>query len=234
MKLHPLTLTLGIAGAFLLHAAEENLTPIFNGRDLTGWVPVNLPADNFSVHDGVLVTKGQPTGVLRTERMYENFVIEMEWRHMTKGGNSGLFVWGDGVVAKDNPYPRGIEVQVLDLGYDAPGKNQWYSTHGDIFPVNGAKLTVGGRISPDGKRSFPSEERTKPSPEWNHYRLVANNGELRLSVNGKEVTVATGASPRKGYLMLESEGAECQFRNIRIRELPSTNPAPEEIAGAAK
>ena len=223
-----------VAIASLSAADNEEFVPLFNGTDLTGWTPLNLPPDNFTVRDGVLVTKGVPTGVLRTERMFENFIIELEWRHMTKGGNSGLFLWGDGFTPAGSPYPRGIEVQILDPGFDVPGKNEWYSVHGDVFPVGGAKLTVGGRISPDKKRSFPSEERTKPSPEWNHYRVVANNGEIRLSVNGKEVTIATGASPRKGYLMLESEGAECQFRNIRIHELPSTNPTPGEIAGAAK
>jgi hypothetical protein len=57
---------------------------------------------------------------------------------------------------------------------------------------------------------------------------------LRLSVNGKEVTVGKDCSPRKGYLCLESEGSECHFRNIRIRELPSTNPSPEEIADPAE
>jgi hypothetical protein len=53
-------------------------------------------------------------------------------------------------------------------------------------------------------------------------------------VNGKEVTVAKAASPRKGYLMLESEGSEAHFRNLRIKELPSTNPQPEEIANEAE
>ena len=232
MKLAPLLALFLSVSAF---AADdtETLTPIFNGKDLTGWVPVNIAPGTFSVRDGELVTTGNPVGVIRTERMYENFVLELEWRHMTKGGNSGVFVWGDGFPAIGSNYPRGIEVQVLDNGYNASGKNHWYSTHGDIFPVNGAKMKVGGRISPDGQRSFPAEERSKSSPEWNHYRLVANNGELRLSVNGKEVTIASGASPRKGYLMLESEGAECHFRNIRLRELPSTNPKPGEIAQSA-
>ena len=120
--------------------------------------------------------------------------------------------------------------QVLDPGFSVPGKNQWYSTHGDIFAVNGSELTVAGRISPNGKRSFPMEERTKPSPEWNHYRVVANDGDISLSVNDKEVTIAKRASPRKGYLMLESEGSECQFRNMKIAELPSTDPDASEVA----
>ncbi len=232
MKL-PALFAILIAASALAADEAETFTPLFNGQDLTGWVPVNIAPGTFSVRDGVLVTTGRPVGVLRTERMYENFIIELEWRHMTKGGNSGVFLWGDGLPAPGTSYPRGLEVQVLDPGFNVPGKNEWYSTHGDVFPVNGAKMTTAGRISPDKQRSFPAEERTKPSPEWNHYRIVANNGEVRLSVNGKEVTIAKEASPRKGYLMLESEGAECQFRNIRIRELPTTDPKPGEIAQPA-
>ncbi len=203
---------------------------MFNGQDLAGWVPCNIAPETFTVRDGMIVTTGVPTGTLRTERMYENFIIEFDWRHMTSGGNSGLFIWADGLPSVGAAYPRGIEVQILDPGFDRPGKNEWYSTHGDLFAVNGAALTVAGKISPSGKRSFPTEERTKPSPEWNHYRLVANHGDLRLSVNGKEVTVAQAASPRMGYLMLEAEGAETHFRNLKIKELPSTNPTVDEIA----
>lgn len=222
-----------VAGTVL--AGDDNgFVPLFNGRDLSGWEQCNISPETFSVRDGMIVTTGSPVGTLRTARMYENFIIEFEWRHMKVGGNSGLFIWADGLPVTGSPFSRGIEIQVLDPGFNVKGKNEWYSTHGDIFAVNGAVLTVAGRISPNGARSFPSEERTKSSPEWNHYRLVANNGDISLSVNGKEVTIARAASPRKGYLMLESEGSECHFRNIRIKELPSTNPKPEEIAREAE
>ena len=213
-----------------LAVADVGFVPLFNGRDLAGWTPLNVPEGTFFVRDGLLVTTGKPTGLLRTERMFENFVIDFEWRHMQAGGNSGLFVWADGKPANGTPFPRGIEVQILDPGFNVKGKNDWYSVHGDIFPVNGTRLTLAGRVSPNGQRSFPAEERTKASPEWNHYRVAGVDGELSLSVNGKEVTIAYGASPRKGYLMLESEGAECQFRHIRIKELPTTQPKPEEVA----
>jgi len=205
---------------------------LFNGRDLTGWLPCNIAPETFAARDGMLITTGSPIGTLRTAKMFENFIIEFDWQHMQSGGNSGLFIWADGLPAPGSAFSRGIEIQVLDPGFDVKGKNEWYTTHGDIFAVNGAKLTVAGRISPNGQRSFPSEERTRPSPEWNHYRVVASNGDISLSVNGKEVTVAKAACPRKGYLMLESEGSECRFRNIRIKELPSTQPKPEEVARA--
>jgi 3-keto-disaccharide hydrolase len=213
--------------------ADNDFVPLFNGRDLTGWVPINVAPGTFRVEDGIIVSTGFPTGLMRTERQYENFIVELQWRHMKPGGNAGLFVWGDQLTACGSPFARGMEVQILDNGFNVKGKNEWYTTHGDIFPVLGSKRTPTGRISSTGQRSFPIEERCKSSPEWNHYRLEARDGVLRLSVNGKEVTVGKNCAPRKGYLCLESEGSECHFRNIRIRELPSTNPSPEEIADPA-
>jgi hypothetical protein len=217
----------------MLCAAEDGWVPLFNGRDLSGWVPINVAPGTFSVRDGIIVSTGVPTGLLRSERQYENFIVELEWRHLKSGGNAGLFVWGDGLSACGSPFARGMEVQILDNGFNARGKNQWYTTHGDVFPVFGAKMTPTGRISETGQRSFPIEERSKDSPQWNHYRVEARDGVLRLSVNGKEVTVGKNCSPRKGYLCLESEGSECHFRNLRIRELPSSHPRPDEIADPA-
>jgi len=234
MKMFSTALAICLVTSGLCKANDDGFVPLFNGKDLSGWVPCNIGPDTFSVRDGLLVTSGAPVGTLRTAKMYENFIIEFEWRHMKSGGNSGLFIWADGLPVIGSAFSRGIEVQILDPGFNVPGKNEWYSTHGDIFAVNGAALTVAGRISANGQRSFPQEERTKPSPEWNHYRVVANNGDISLSVNGKEVTIAQAASPRKGYLMLESEGSEAHFRHLRIKELPSTDPKPEEVAKEAE
>ena len=46
------------------------------------------------------------------------------------------------------------------------------------------------------------------------------DGEVRLWVNGVEVSGGTDCQPAIGYLCLESEGAPIEFRNLRIRELP--------------
>ena len=128
-------------------------------------------------------------GALRTPRQYENFILEIEWRHLTSGGNSGVFIWGSPIAAPGVPFLRGIEVQVLDHGYDVPGKNQWYTTHGDVFPIHGATMKPFGRHN--GERSFPSEERSKGSPEWNHYRIVCTNGVLGCMSTEKRFPVAT-------------------------------------------
>ncbi len=211
----------------------DGFTSMFNGKDLTGWHPVNLAADTVSVKDGMIVINGTPTGYMRSEKMYENFIMECEWRHMKEGGNSGVFVWGDGIPAMGTGYTRGIEVQVLDLGYEtknAKGAWEWFTSHGDIFPIWGADMTPVAPTAKSGKRSFPSEKRVRPSPEWNHYRITGNNGEIKLEVNGKLVTQGRDCVPRKGFLALESEGSEVHFRNLRIKELPSTNATPEQTA----
>jgi hypothetical protein len=218
-------------------AKEEGFVPLFNGRDLTGWVNVNCAPSTFFVKDNEIVTTGKPTGFLRTTKQYENFIAEFDWMHVNtkEVGNSGFFVWADPLPAVGTPYTRGIEVQVLvNLEYKNKKGQVTATSHGDLFSIHGADCTP-DRPHPEGwKRCLPSENRAKGGSEWNHYKVVANDGVLKLHVNGKEVSGVSACRPRKGYLALESEGAECHFRNLKIKELASTNPKPDEIAEEAK
>ena len=123
--------------------------------------------------------------------------------------------------------PRGgIEVQVLDLGYtkqfeESSGKKaDWFTTNGDVFPVGRSKMKPFPPLSPDKSRSFPRKNLSKGVNEWNHYYVRAINGEVRLWVNGEEVSGGENCEPRTGYLCLESEGAPVEFKGLRIRELP--------------
>ena len=211
--------------AVLVAAAEDGFRPLFNGKDLTGWVPVNTAPSTWSVSDGMLVCSGKPIGELRTERMYQNFIMEVEWRHMKPRGNAGIFVWADDITARGQPFHRSVEVQVLENAY---GNSGGHTVHGDIFPIHGATMTpLNGR---GGSRAFPTEFRSKPSPEWNHYRIVCDDGNISLAVNGKVVTRGKEASPRKGYICIESEGGVVHYRNMRIKELPTTPLTPGQVA----
>ncbi len=206
-------------------AAPEKFRPLFNGKNLDGWHNVNCGPKTWTVKEGMIHCTGKPIGELRTTRMFENFILELEWRHLKPRGNAGIFVWADAYPAKGQPFHRGVEVQVLENAY---GNTRGYTTHGDIFPIHGARMTpINGR---GGQRAFPTENRSNPSPQWNHYRIVCNNGNISLAVNGKVVTQGKAAWPRKGYICLESEGSPVQFRNLKIKELPSTKPKPDEIA----
>ncbi len=197
---------------------------LFNGRDLTGWVNVNTAPDTWSVReDGVLVCRGQPIGVMCTEREYENFLLHIEWMHLEPGGNSGVFVWSDGKPPEGEQLPAGVEVQMLELDWinlnrdDQGNPRPEAYVHGELFGVGGVQTVPD---NPRGSRSKSVENRCRPRGEWNTYDVVAVDGVLKLAVNGKFVNGIRGSSVRKGRICLESEGAEIHFRNIRILELP--------------
>jgi hypothetical protein len=220
---------LAFAFAVSAFAQDNGFMPIFNGKDLTGWVNVNCAPETWGAKDGVLTCTGTPIGALRTEKQYENFIFECEWRHLKSGGNAGIFIWSSPISWPGVPFLRAIEVQVLDHGY---GNSDSHTTHGDVFPIHGSTMVPFGRNR--GMRSFPSEERSKPSPEWNQYRIEARDGVVRLSVNGKEVSGGEKCTWRKGYLALESEGAPVEWRNLRVKELPPSGAKPEESAPEAQ
>jgi hypothetical protein len=210
---------------------KADFVPLFNGKDLKGWVNVNCHPDTWYVKDDMIITTGKPMGFLRTEKMYENFILDFEWMHVPPRpdavGNSGLFVWADPIPAQNQGvFARAIEVQVLvNLN-----QKDTYTSHGDIFSIHGADCEP-DRPHPKGaKRCLPSENRAKGANEWNHYVVTAKDGRIELAVNGKVVSGVSKCSLRKGYLALEAEGSECRFRNLKIKELPSSNPKPSEVA----
>jgi|GEM_PF-1018569 len=194
------------------------------------FAPVNGYEDTWQWRDSVLYSTGEPIGVMRTIKTYRNFEMEIEWRHLKSGGNSGVFAWVP-MKALESLQPGelpnyGIEIQMLDHGYkdlyrERTGQEgDWFSTNGDIFPVGNSKLIPFPPTSPNGVRSFPSKDLSKGFGEWNHYYVRAINGEVRLWVNGEEVSGGTNAKPAEGYLCLEAEGSPIEFKNIRVRELP--------------
>ena len=123
--------------------AQDDFVPMFNGSDLSGWVLTNTPHQTWSFKDGVLFCTGKPIGEIRTAKMYQNFIMELEWRHMVPRGNAGIFVWADDITARGVPFHRGIEVQVLENEY---GNTKSHTTHGDMFPIHGATMTpINGR-----------------------------------------------------------------------------------------
>lgn len=189
----------------------------------------NTAPDTWKWENGVIYNTGQPVGVLRTKKMVTNFELVIEWRHMKSAGNSGVFCWIPEAALKGlkpgQLPPGGIEVQVLDHGYkeeyEKGGKKaDWFTTNGDVFPVGTSDMKPFPPVAPDGKRSFPSKNLSKGVGEWNHYYVRAINGEVRLWVNGEEVSGGTGCTPATGYLALEAEGSPTEFKNLRIRELP--------------
>lgn len=190
---------------------------------------VNCKDDTWSWADGVLKCNGNCLGGFRSKEQYTNFELVMEWKHLQHAGNSGVFIWSPKEVLEKleaNKLPQGIEIQILDHGYaedwekNKGSKPDWFTTHGDVFPVGVSSMKPFAPMAPNGKRSFPSANYSKPFNEWNHYYIRAINGEVRLWVNGYEVSGGNECKPATGFICLEAEGAPIDFRNIKIRKLP--------------
>lgn len=240
MRPHSLLVALAFGSTVLAADPDKDgFVPMFSGKDLSGWVNVNTHPGTFFVKDGMIITTGKPTGYLRTDKQYENFVAEFDWMHIPPKpgavGNSGFFVWADPVPAVGTGYTRGIEVQVLvNLTYKNKKGEITATSQGDLFSMWGATC-VPDRPHPDGwARCLPKEDHCKGENEWNHYRVEGKDGRITLAVNGHEVSGVSKCSPRKGYLALESEGSECRFKNLKIKELPSSNPKADEVADKDK
>ena len=163
--------------------------------------------------------------------MVTNLELVVQWRHLKNAGNSGVFLWATPesikkLAAGQGRLPVGIEVQILDLGYAEHYKKRhkkpadWFTSHGDVFSTGGARIDPFPPVGPKGRRSFPTKNLSKGIGQWNHYYVRAINGEVRLWVNGEEVSGGTNSKPGTGYLCLESEGAPIEFKGLRIRELP--------------
>jgi len=206
---------------------------LFNGKDLSGWVNVNTDKDTWTVREGLLVCSGKPIGVMRSDRQYENFILHIEWMHIEAGGNSGTFLWSEGTVPAGSRLPKGVEVQMLELDWPNLNKDKDGKPR-DIAYVSGELFGAGGlQTTPDnprGSRSKSIELRCKGKGQWNTYDVVAVDGTVKLAINGKFVNGISKATVKKGYICLESEGAEIHFRNIRIMELPPGLAGPENTA----
>lgn len=189
---------------------------LFNGKDLDGWTHV-LADENVKMEDvwkvrpgGILWCRGKPKGYLRTKREdFKDYELTLEWRWPkgTKGGNNGVLVHTTTPGALDI-WPKSVEIQ-LNVGHA-----------GDIWVI-GTTLEIPnpeGRIK--GRRHINlSDDDEKPLAEWNQMRIVCDGDELTIYVNDKKVNYARKLSVTEGAIALQSEGAEIEYRNIKLRPL---------------
>ena len=185
------------------------------------WHQVNTEEDTWELQDSILVCKGLPIGVIRSSRQFENYILHVEWMHMEPGGNSGMFMWSSAVPG-GNRLPNGVEVQMLELDWvklnAKDGVDQPIAyVHGEMWGVGDVKTIPD---NPRGIRSKSIENRCLGRGQWNTYDVVCVDGTIKLAVNGKFVNGIRESTQRKGYMCLESEGAEIHFRNLKVIELP--------------
>src|SRR5689334_24666924 len=71
---------------------DDGFVPLFNGKDLAGWVVKGKPEGWQVTKDGILRSEGGKGGEwLRSEKEYDDFILKVEWK-VSKDGNSGVFL----------------------------------------------------------------------------------------------------------------------------------------------
>jgi hypothetical protein len=228
-RLHPLFVTACLAVTVLppLAAQEEGFTPLFNGKDLTGWVygkrgaSENKTGKGYQVENGVLFTTREDGGNLFTEKEYADFVLRFDVK-LTENANNGIGIRAP--LEGDAAYVA-IEIQVLDDSGSQYTKLQPAQYHGSVYQMFPAK------------RGFQ-----KPVGEWNSEEIRVRGRQITVTLNGTTIVDANlddvkdeavlarhrdltrpegsrGIANTKGHIGLLGHGARVEFRNIRIREL---------------
>lgn len=219
----------------IVFGSEIELSQLTSGSKNKGnsinWINVNTSPDTWVRNKDLLICSGHPIGVMRSEKQYENFMLHIEWKHLEPGGNSGVFVWSNANPG-ENRLPNGVEVQMLELDWVKLNTRDGVTppvayVHGELFGVGGVETIPD---NPRGTRSKSIENRALGRGEWNTYDVSCIDGVVKLAVNGKFVNGLSHSSQKKGYLCLESEGAQIHFRNLRIIELPSGVTSAAQVA----
>ncbi len=187
---------------------EEKIV-LWNGKDFAGW-KLWVQDENFdvnkvwSVKDGVFRCEGQPTGYMRTETDYADYLLHVEWRWPEKGGNSGVLLHTNG---PDQVWPENIEAQLQS------------GEAGDIVVLGGTETKEHAQKDKrvKGKKVIKLKDSSeKPLGQWNKYDIVCKDDWVVIFVNGVLQNVATRTSVTSGKICLQSEGTPIEFRNIYI------------------
>jgi hypothetical protein len=227
-----LTLTLSLALCIADDApakVEEGFTPIFNGKDLTGWVYGKSGKDGkgevksgkgYQVKEGgILYASGPDNGQMFTEKEYANFVFRFEFK-LTESANNGIGIRAP--LQGDSAYV-GMEIQILD-------------SHGKRYhKADGTPTIAPWQYHGSIYNLFPAKDGfLKPVGEWNSEEIKADGTHITVTLNGTVIVDADlstvtdekvlahhpGVKNKTGHIGLLGHGDEVEFRNMRIKELP--------------
>lgn len=198
--------------AVSLFAAEptKRIT-LWNGHDLKGWtVYLNDPAveakNVWSVTDGALRFATKASGYAKTEKVYADYHLHVEWRwpkDAAPNSNSGVLVhlYGD-----DKVWPLCFECQlktgnagqVVGMGLDIPA----------------APMDNNRKRAP---KFAPSSE--KPLGDWNTYEIFCRADTIEVFINGVRQNFVEKLPARSGTIALQMEGFPVEFRNVWLEPL---------------
>jgi hypothetical protein len=196
--------------AYVLPADAEGFQPIFNGKDLRGWMGF---LRGYAVEDGAIVCKDSPLNIM-TIKEFSNFALRFEF-NLTPGANNGI---GLRAPEKGKVSEEGLECQVLDEKDPQYADLEPYQFHGSIY---GLVPAISGHVKGPG--------------EWNEQEIRMEGSRVVVTLNGTVIVDADlieatkdgamdgkehpGVHRTSGRIALLGHGDTVYFRNLRVKEL---------------
>ena len=222
-----LMLLLTLAGS-LAAAADNELSEaekqqgwilLFDGKTLDGWITSDKKTSQRPVEAGSINPHKSGHYMMVHEKKWENFVLVLDFK-ISKGCNSGIFFRTSSL----QPQPgRDVGFNGMEIAIDDTTTAGYHDT-GAIYDL-----------------VKPSENAMKPVGQWNQLKLFCNRNRISVTINGKQVSrmdadhfsqpnkrpdgsshkfpVAYKDHPRLGYIGLQDHGADCWYKNIKLKVL---------------
>ncbi len=193
---------------------EEGFVSLFNGKDLSGWIPICKPG-NFVVRDGAICTEREMGGYLRSWHAYGDFVFRGQY-WIEDGGNSGFFIRAP-LVGRESRI--GFEFQIFGSSDLAPGDKD---ASGSIYDVR------------------PPRVNQWKAGQWNDVEITCVGTRVRVRWNGElvhrfryeDLPFAAYRSTRGG-IGLQDHYDRVRFRHLRIRPLSDSDDHAHRTGNAA-
>jgi hypothetical protein len=216
--------------------------PLFNGRDLTGWLVPEGDNGHWKVVDGAIDYDAQSEASgdknLWSERELGDFVLQVDWRLKQYAGEYAMQeILPDGSVKRgEDGKPVTIMRPNADSGLYLRGSSKaqiniwcWPVGSGEVWGYRTDKT-----MPPEVRAAVtPRLRADRPVGEWNTFEVTMRGDRLTVVLNGQTVieNARLPGVPARGRLALQHHGGVkpdgtldgasslVQFRNIRIKEL---------------
>jgi serine/threonine protein kinase len=202
----------------------EPWTPLFNGKDLTGWTWHHGYTHQWRIEDGVLIGYGTSERlVLQRVEKFTDFALRVEYQ-LDPGRQSAVLLWpavGRAVnIILGGPSPAGVE---------PPRGNE------SVLLGTGSLRFIRGEVASLDLMSCHTPAPERPPGEWNLMEITSAGGVLVVTVNGVEVNRKNAKDlpafrDQVGRALTLGVGLEpdagVRFRTIAVRKV--TGPPPRE------
>jgi hypothetical protein len=189
-----------------ISSRKNTVTELFNGKDFTGWkfcmAKNSAPENTWSVSDSLIHCTGKPNGYIRTEKIYSNFQVTIQWRFITPG-NSGVMVF---MQEPDQVWPRCVECQGM------------HDHQGDFWLWGGVGCAKPS-VTQNNGIIMQESSAENPVGEWNIYQVICRGNSVEIIVNGKSMNKITECNVSSGFIGLQSEGADLEIRRVAVELL---------------